>query len=133
MSRIAQLSRSPRPTFRSVSLKYFTGNGQKCLPIHYSQFCHHKNNQRRRKQVSVTAQQVLIMGWQVLVPSEASRQRFSQSAIRRRFGGQKKTCDCGWTASLGGLCSASLLAHFLKNGSEKVKKKKSGGTEVRAS
>lgn len=39
--------------------------------------------------------------------------------------GDKIRRACGWTASLGGLCSARLLAHFLKTESEEVKEKKS--------
>lgn len=54
--------------FASAGKTNFNGNEQECLAIHYSQFCHHKNNQRRQKQVSAIAQQVLIMGWQVFVP-----------------------------------------------------------------
>lgn len=44
--------------------------------FHSSQFCHHKNNQRGRKQVSVIAQQVLIMGWQVFVPRRRQQAAF---------------------------------------------------------
>lgn len=65
-----------RLPFGGPERRYFDGDLQKCLPIHFSQFCHHKNNQRGRKQVSAIAQQVLIMAWQVFVPRRRQQAAF---------------------------------------------------------
>lgn len=60
MATVSQIERRHRCSFPPAGKKHDT-----CWPIHYSR---HKNNQRRRKQVSAVAQQVLIMEWQVFVP-----------------------------------------------------------------